>query len=91
MKTIAAIIIGLTFMLTSQTFAEDGDAKKPENGESGKKGEGKKGERRKKMMEKFDTNGDGKLDEAEKEALKKAMAERKAKGKKEKPEESEKN
>ena len=69
MKFVASLIIGISFMLTASSFAEDGD-----------KGKGKKGDMRKKIMEKFDTNKDGKLDETEKAALKKAMEERRANG-----------
>ena len=67
MKLATSIIAGLAFMLSTQLFAE-GD---------GKKG---KGDMRAKILEKFDTNNDGQLDETEKEALKKAMAERRASG-----------
>lgn len=41
-------------------------------------GKGRKGGGRAKMMQRFDTNGDGTLDEAEKANLKKFRAERKA-------------
>jgi len=70
MKTVASLIIGIGFLLTSNALAEDE-----------KKGErGKKGDMKAKILEKFDTNKDGQLDETEKAALKKAMAERRANG-----------
>ena len=78
------VIVGLMATGSMTSLAEeDTDGKKPPRAERGERGEGeRRGQRRggprqipKEMLEKFDKNGDGKLDEDER---KEAMAARRA-------------
>lgn len=69
MKKLLAIALGVACITALSVNAAEGEKKKKEMTP----------EQKQKMLEKYDTNKDGKLDDAEKEAMKKDM---KGKGKK---------
>jgi hypothetical protein len=87
-----AVTLAITFSGSTALAGGDGPGKRegaPKGQREGKKGErdGKKGERseaeKKKMLEKYDKNGDGVLSEDEKAAAKADMEKRRAEKQKE--------
>ena len=86
MPRLNLLSFALAALIVTPVFAQD-DAKPtdaPEGtearqGKKGKKGKKARKARRKALKKKFDANGDGKLDETERAALKEAMKARRAK------------
>ena len=80
----AAILLPL---LSSSTLhaEEDSDSVRPERGQRAAPREGRserRAEMRKRMLKKFDADGDGQLNDEERAALRKGMADRRGRGKK---------